>query len=260
MLNAFSRTPSMMMSSLLEGNSSRNRRSSLGSAGLLSAVAISSLAACNIRWKYLVPALLGKRQPRKLPTVKVEATEDEEHGIKSKSISIILLHGMWQNATYFQELQEFLSEDGYTSYAVDLLPGERLLPGGSGQELVEDLECTLKGIEGPYVLLGHSKGGMIVQRALQQSEMIQSQAVGVVLMGSYPLGLPPPMVLFQQKRNMFQDVIGVLFVALLGKIRNSRYAKDIFLLQSTDETSKEISNYLNTIVKVSKSAGLIPFN
>jgi pimeloyl-ACP methyl ester carboxylesterase len=248
----------MMMSSLLEGNSSRNRRSSLGSTGLLSAVAICSLAAYTIQWKYIVPALLGKRQPRKLPTVKVEATEDEEHGIKS--ISIILLHGMWQNATYFQELQEFLSEDGYTSYAVDLLPGERLLPGGRGQELVEDLECTLKGIEGPYVLLGHSKGGLIVQRALQQSEMIQKQAVGVVLMGSYPLGLPPPMGLFQQKNNMFQDVIGVLFVALLGKIRNSRYAKDIFLLQSTDETSKEISNYLNTVVKVSKSAELIPFN
>lgn len=256
MFSSRTSSSSMAMSTLLAGTSKSNRNngnlSSLRSASLLSAaaaVAISSLVAYNIRWKYFIPTLLGKRHPRTLPTITVEGATQEEQK-QQKSITVVLLHGMWQNATYFQELQDFLSEEGYKSCAIDLLPGERLLPGGTGHELVNDLEVTLKDMEGPYILLGHSKGGMLIQRSLQQSEAIMRQTVGVVLLGSYPLGLLSPIIFLQQMRMIFQDVFGVLSMSLLGKVRNQKYAKALFLLPSADETSDEMSNHLEKIIKV----------
>eukprot|EP00980_Cylindrotheca_fusiformis_P003229 scaffold734_cov118-Cylindrotheca_fusiformis.AAC.3 len=135
--------------------------------------------------------------------------------------------------------------------------GERWLPGGMGHELVQDLECTLRDIQGPYVLVGHSKGGMLIQRALQQSEGIKKQTVGVVLMGSYPLGKLPPIQLFTQKHSMVRDVAGALYLSLFGKIRNRKYAKDIFLLPSADEAAnKDLSNHLDAIVQAPADGAL----
>jgi pimeloyl-ACP methyl ester carboxylesterase len=220
-----------------------SKKSSTQKAGLIYAVSIGSLVAYNIRWKYLLPSLLGIKA-RKLPFTKKVATGD------IKYISIILLHGMWHDSSYYAELQDILAKEGYASYAIDLLPGERFSRGGSQQELVQDLEYTLEDIEGPYILLGHSQGGLVVQAALQKSDVIRKTAEGVVLLGTYPLGLTPPVsAILKEKRTMYMD-LGYAFFCFFGKLMNTRYTKHIFLLPNTDEMSEEVSSYIAKLLKV----------
>jgi pimeloyl-ACP methyl ester carboxylesterase len=230
----------------------KSSSSMIKSSAIVYAVSIGTLVAYNIRWKYFLPTLLG-RKSRKLPIKKVQGKGDV------KSISVVLLHGMWHTAEYFQQLQHILAQEGYTSYAIDMLPGERLTPGGSEKELVQDLELTLKDIKDMYVLLGHSQGGLITQACLQRSDEIRKTVAGIVLLGSYPIGLTPPFSsLAKQKQNMIMDW-GYLGVCFFGKLVNARYTKGIFLLPSTDDTSEEISRYIQGILKVSRNEWLLFF-
>jgi len=216
--------------------------SPLQSIGIAYLVSVGSLVAHNLRWKYFLPTLLGQKA-RKLPLTKVKASGNIQY------ISIILLHGMWHDKSFYAELQEILSKRGYTSYSIDLLPGERFTPGGSKEEVVRDLEYTLEDIEGPYILIGHSQGGLVVQSALQRSEAIRKQVEGVVLLGSYPLGYTPPIwEILKEKENMYSD-LGYLFICMFGKLLNVRYTKKIFLLPTTDEIMEETSSYIGKLLK-----------
>ena len=211
-------------------NHDRTSESSLitsaSSFGLFAFLAsLSALVACNIRWKFLLPFVFQKDKPRKLPYRKVEAAS----GDYNKSIVVVLLHGMWNDASYFEELQEYLADGGYTSYAIELLPGERWLPGGLLQELVRDLEYTLQDIPRPHVLLGHSRGGILIQGALQLSPKMRqnSSSTGVILLASYPLGYVPPLrAIFDQRKDGFiHNWMGAMNILLLGKLRNKEYTK-----------------------------------
>lgn len=201
--------------------------------------------AYNIRWKYLLPALLGSTA-RKLPFTKKNATGD------IKYISIILLPATWHDPSCYEELQEILAKEGFTSYAMDLVPGDRFTYGGSQQALVQDLEYTLESIQGPYILLGHGQGGIVAQAALQESDTIRKNAEGIVLLGSYPLGLKPPFSdMVKEKENMLMD-LGAVFQFWFGKLLNKRYGKKLLFLPSTDETSEEVSSYIGKLLKVRK--------
>eukprot|EP00542_Grammatophora_oceanica_P009385 CAMPEP_0194027824 /NCGR_PEP_ID=MMETSP0009_2-20130614/1872_1 /TAXON_ID=210454 /ORGANISM="Grammatophora oceanica, Strain CCMP 410" /LENGTH=325 /DNA_ID=CAMNT_0038666997 /DNA_START=24 /DNA_END=1002 /DNA_ORIENTATION=- len=224
----------------------------LRTAGIVYVASLGVLVAYNVRWKYLWSALVG-RQPETLPVTKVDGQE----GSNSNPVPVILLHGMWHDASYYGRLQQLLSLNGYTSYAVSLLPGKRLLPGGSQKELLTDLEHTLKQeVCGRYILLGHSQGGLLTQSALQNSKEIRENAVAAVLLGTYPLGLTPPVgKLLKEPRNMYTD-LGYAYICGFGKLVNVRYAKHMFLMPTTDEKEPAMGKYIEGLLKA-PSDGLI---
>ena len=102
----------------------------LKNLGIAYAAGAGLLVAYNVRWRHLYSFLVGG-EPKKLPLVKVEGTSKTK-----KSIPVVLLHGMWHDASWFHELQVTLQKAGYSSCAIDLLPGERFLLGFSQKEIV----------------------------------------------------------------------------------------------------------------------------
>lgn len=243
-------------------------RSTAITCGVCAASIGAALVAYNVRWKY-ISTVFGRQKARTLPVVKVVGNTNKRRGEESKNedssddaaiIPIVLIHGMWHDPSYFAPLQRLLAERGRTSYAVSMLPGERFLPGGSQAELVADLELTLSttaaGGGGRYVLLGHSQGGLVAQSALINCREIRENCLGAVLLGTFPLGFVPPAAeLCGRHRNMYRDV-GYAFICLFGRLMNARYAKHIFLLPGTDETSPEMSGYIQGLLRA-PSDGLV---
>ncbi|CAB9520476.1 expressed unknown protein [Seminavis robusta] len=169
---------------------------------------------------------------------------------------------MWHDASYFHELQQILSKAGYTSYSMQFpccqdnacyQEARRIT-----KELVADLEETLQQqVEQPqFVILGHSQGGLITQSALQNSTVISERARGAVLLGTYPLGMTPPLgALLKEPRNMYND-FGYLWICLFGKLMNTRYTKHIFLMPTADETQPKLKSYIAGLLKA-PSDGLV---
>jgi len=218
----------------------------LRSAAAVYVLAAGALVAYNIRWNY-ISTLFKKNKPKRLPVTKVEGNR---HNVsKKRRPTVIMLHGMWHDATYFQDLQLYLQQHGYTSYAIDLLPGERLLPGFTQREIVRDLEETLSHYgNDDMILLGHSQGGLVAQSCMLNSVVIRKRCKAIVLMGTYPLGLSkiPIRKLLNEPRNMYNH-IGYAWICLFGKLMNIDYLKHIFLLPTTDETLLE--QYTSKILK-----------
>ena len=226
------------------------------------------LIASNLRWKHIGDLFVSskKRQPKQLPVTVVEGdSPKEKNDSTKKKIIVVLLHGMWHNASYFSNLQKILKQNGYTSYAIDLLPGERLFPGFSQTEIVSDLENTLlqytktkdhsqQNVE--FILVGHSQGGLIAQSCLLNSSRLKTHTKATILLGSFPLGLTPPIQLLFQPQNMYNH-FGYLGICLTGRLWTHKYLKHIFLLPSTDvNKSARLQTYAQKILNA-PSDGLI---
>lgn len=224
----------------------------MGTVSTAIGAAAFSLVLYNVRWKYLVSYLRG--QPRVLPVVKVDA----ENGKRTKKVPIVLLHGMWHDTWYFEALQTILARHGYSSYAISLKPGERLLPGGGQIELVRDLEATLNTLNiDRFVILGHSQGGLLAQSAVWNSRQIHDKVSVVVLLGTFPLGYAPSMAharKLMNRPNMFRA--GYAGICFFGKLFTVSYTKHIFLMPATDETTTEMRKYMNRVL-TAPSDGLI---
>lgn len=205
---------------------------------------------------------LGQRQPKTLPVNKVEGDAASIDSVaekeKKEKIVVVLLHGMWHDASWYSKLQQLLQQRGYASYAVDLLAGERFLPGFSQREIVADLEHTLlpilnKDVEAVFV--GHSQGGLVVQSCMKNSQNLRTRTRGLVLLGTYPLGLlPPAKALLQQPRHMYSPIMGYLGICFMGKLISLDYLKHIFLLPTTDASA--LADYTSKLLRA-PSDGLI---
>jgi non-heme chloroperoxidase len=129
---------------------------------------------------------------------------------------VLFLHGAYGGAWCWQEhFMPYFAGQGVHSYALSLRghgnsPGRDRLSMATLSDYVEDLAWAVGEIGQPPVLVGHSMGGMIIQKYLER----QVDVAGVVLMASVPpQGLGPatlrlmmhdPMLLWQM--SMIQHV------------------------------------------------------
>jgi len=81
--------------------------------------------------------------------------------------TIVLVHGAWADATGFDGMFRLLHDRGFTCEA----------PANPLRNLVTDaayVADTLRGIEGPIVLVGHSYGGAVISNAATGNEQVNA--------------------------------------------------------------------------------------
>ncbi|MEI6559237.1 MAG: alpha/beta hydrolase [Rhodospirillaceae bacterium] len=104
-----------------------------------------------------------------------------------KGRPLLFVHGAFSHAAIWDvHFLPYFAERGYVAHAVSLRghgasEGHGLLPWTSLSDYVADLVDTVNGLSTTPVLIGHSLGGMVVQRFLRTNK-----APGAVLMASAP--------------------------------------------------------------------------
>jgi pimeloyl-ACP methyl ester carboxylesterase len=107
---------------------------------------------------------------------------------------VLFVHGAYAGAWCWDEyFLDYFAERGISARAVSLRghgrsKGKRWLHSAGVADYVEDVRRTVEGFERPPVLIGHSMGGMVVQKYLERYS-----APAAVLMASVPpsgLALP----------------------------------------------------------------------
>ena len=96
---------------------------------------------------------------------------------------VLLVHGLGEHAGRYNHLAYVLQQEGYRVHAYDHY-GHGLSDGARGNvlhknQLVEDLKRVAESVKKdlPLVMVGHSMGGLVVQRLLSQYPELASAAV-----------------------------------------------------------------------------------
>lgn len=100
---------------------------------------------------------------------------------------LLFIHGAYAGAWCWQEhFLDYFADAGFDAYAVSLRghggsQGRESLHSYGILDYVEDVRRSAAGLDRPPVLIGHSMGGMVVQKYLERYS-----APGAVLMASVP--------------------------------------------------------------------------
>jgi pimeloyl-ACP methyl ester carboxylesterase len=111
----------------------------------------------------------------------------QEPGSTPRPIPLLFVHGMWHAAWCWAEhFMPYFAQHGYTSYALSLRghgasEGRERLRWTALTEYVADVAQVVSQIENPPALVGHSMGGIIVQKYLESHHV-----PAAVLMASIP--------------------------------------------------------------------------
>ncbi|MBL8251206.1 MAG: alpha/beta hydrolase [Candidatus Competibacter sp.] len=106
----------------------------------------------------------------------------------SKRPPLLFVHGSFSDARVWDEyFLPYFAENGYEAHAVSLRghgqsEGRERLPIWRLADYVADVAQAVAAVGRPPVLVGHSMGGMVIQKYLESSPAV----AGLVLMGSVP--------------------------------------------------------------------------
>jgi non-heme chloroperoxidase len=106
---------------------------------------------------------------------------------RAQATPLLFIHGAYTAAWCWEEhFLPFFAEAGYAAYALSLsghgaTPGRKHLDSFSINDYVEDVVATVAALPSPPVLIGHSMGGFVVQKYLEDHT-----APGAVLMCAVP--------------------------------------------------------------------------
>jgi pimeloyl-ACP methyl ester carboxylesterase len=110
---------------------------------------------------------------------------------RTKGSPILFVHGFWHGAWCWEEhFLPYFAQRGYACFAANLRghggsQGRERLRWTSLAEYVDDVLEAAATFDGPPILVGHSMGGLIVQKYLQR----RSAAAAVLLASVPPSGL-----------------------------------------------------------------------
>ena len=89
---------------------------------------------------------------------------------------ILFIHGMWHAAWCWTEyFLPYFSQHGYITYALSLRghgssEGNKNLRWSSLDDYLTDVTQVIRQMEKPPILVGHSMGGMIIQKYLEKNK------------------------------------------------------------------------------------------
>jgi len=177
--------------------------------------------------------------------VKLEIIK-ESPATSARSTPLLFIHGMshaaWCWAEYFLP---YFTEHGYESHAVSLRghgesEGREWLRWTSLAEYVSDVSRAVGQMEKPPVLVGHSMGGLIVQKYLESHE-----APAAVLLASVPPQgvIQATMRLALQHPAVFMKVN--LMMSVLPLVEMPELVREI--LFSADMPDDKVRNYTSRL-------------
>lgn len=162
-----------------------------------------------------------------------------EKGCRSEShpVPLLFVHGAWHAAWCWDEhFLGYFADQGYHALAVSLRghggsPSGKPLRACSLADCVEDVNTVAAGLPGRPVVIGHSQGGIVVQKYLETHD-----APAGVLMAS----TPPQGNFGSAARWCRQHPWHFVKIALTGKslayVNTPRLARERFFCAQTPET------------------------
>ena len=113
--------------------------------------------------------------------MKLEILSEKPKGSPKKT-PVLFVHGAWHGAWCWENFLAYFAENGYPAYAVSLRGhGNSERPSRFSwtriADYVEDVAAAVDRIPGDPVLVGHSMGGLVVQKFLED----QAAAAAVLL-------------------------------------------------------------------------------
>ena len=113
---------------------------------------------------------------------------------------ILLVHGMFGGAWYFERYQRFFAARGYTTHALDLRGHHDSRPVEdlgrvSVADYVEDAMTVARGLGRPIVI-GHSMGGLIAQKLAEAGAVVAT----VLVAAAPPRWITPATLLLLRKQ------------------------------------------------------------
>ena len=154
--------------------------------------------------------------------------------IKLMATSVLLVHGAWHGPWCWRDFAQRLAEHGHDTRVVRLRGHDRR----SGRiwhrlrEYVEDVERAAAALPSPPVLVGHSMGGIVVQRYLERNP-----ASGVVLMATIGPGTAPSARVGLAARHPGPALKATILWSMRPLIATDALVRELFF---TPETSPEI--------------------
>lgn len=159
----------------------------------------------------------------------------------SKRTPVVLIPGMWHGPWYFQSLQRLLAQNGFDSYVLELRPGRFIF----AEDHLRRIQVTLQSLSLKHViLLGHSQGGILVQRLLRDfvPKLPDDFLHAAVLMATVPISsLGAGFAMMNHKTNVFKEygLVAFWFYLFTGRMWDSSLVQRLFLLPSTETISLE---------------------
>lgn len=155
---------------------------------------------------------------------------------------VLFVHGMWHAAWCWSEhFQSYFAKHGYESHALSLRghgasEGRERLRWTPLADFVSDIAHVVDQLESPPVLVGHSMGGMVVQKYLESRQVPAS----VLLASAPPKGLIPASFRVASRHPLTFLKVCLTF-SLIHNVGTPALYKEAFF--STSIPEKELTTY-----------------
>jgi len=157
---------------------------------------------------------------------------------EAERTTIVLVHGAWHGGWCWAQVADALRQREFDVVVVDL-PGHEA-PGHSKRiwervgGYVRHVDTVVRSIEGRVVLVGHSMGGLIVQRVIETRPVH-----GAVLVASVPRRGVIVALARLARRDPMQVAQSIVSVSLWPMVENDERARKHFFTEQTDADTVE---------------------
>jgi pimeloyl-ACP methyl ester carboxylesterase len=167
---------------------------------------------------------------------------NEQPESHAKSTPILFVHGMWHGAWCWKEhFLPYFAQHGYASYALNLRghdgsEGRDRLRWTSLNDYVVDVEQVVDPMHTSPIMIGHSMGGMIVQKYLEHNQA----PAAVLLASTSPHGVLPTTLRLARRHPLAFTKVGLTF-SMYPLVSTPQLAQDAFF--SADMSQEQLTRY-----------------
>lgn len=170
----------------------------------------------------------------------------EKPGSVTHATPILFVHGMWHSAScWLENFMPYFAKHGYETHALSLRghggsDGHKRLRWTSIKEYVSDLEQVASQFKTPPVLVGHSMGGMIIQKYLEKHQV----PAGILLASSSPKGVLPGTLRFIRRHPLLFLKVNIM-MSMAPIVATPALAREVFF--SADMPENKLQDYFEKL-------------